>query len=82
MSELGDAFRGLNAYHKERKRKNLAAADSDGWNKHTEYHWWRMLNGKKLDYWPSRNKFMYDGCVMVGDVGGFIRNREKKDVDS
>lgn len=32
-------------------------------------------NGKRLDYWPSRNKFQYNGKVMTGDVLGFIRKR-------
>lgn len=34
------------------------------------------LNGKRLDYWPSRNKFQYEGKVLCGDVQGFIRNRK------
>lgn len=76
MGDMGDDFRALDAHHKKRKAKNLRNAKPEGWKKHTQYHWSRTLNGKRLDYWPSRNKFQYEGRVMCGDVEGFIRNRE------
>lgn len=79
MGDMADDFRFLRQVDKERKERNLAAADPTGWTKHTEYHWSRTVAGKKLNYWPSRNKFRYDnGKVMCGDVVGFIRNQEKK----
>lgn len=79
MSDMGEVFRVMKEQDKERKQRNLAAADPTGWTKHTEHHWSRMVAGKKLNYWPSRNKFQYAGeRVMVGDVVGFIRNQEKK----
>lgn len=64
----------LRASDKERKKRNLNNANPEGWVKHTEYHWSRQLNGDRLDYWPSRNKFMYRGKVMCGDINGFIKN--------
>lgn len=77
-SEIAEYFRDHKEYHRERRERNLRSANDEGWKKHTEYHWSRQLNGKRLDYWPSRNKFQYQGRVMVGDVEGFIRKREKK----
>ncbi len=52
-------------------------ADDGLWNKHTQYHWSRMLNGRKLDYWPSRKKFQYKGKVRRGDVLAFIKRNMK-----
>lgn len=52
--------------------------DDGGWTKHTEYHWSRMVNGKRLDYWPSRSKFQYEGKVQRGDVLNFIKLKETK----
>lgn len=52
------------------------AEDDGGWVKHTEYHWARIVGGKRLDYWPSRSKFQYDGKVQLGDVMKFIRSIE------
>lgn len=50
-----------------------AAANNDGgWTVHTDYHWSRTVNGKRLDYWPSRKKWQYEGRVMRGDVYKFI----------
>lgn len=48
------------------------AADDGGWTKHTEHHWSRTVAGKRLDYWPSRKKYRFDGRVMRGDVHKFI----------
>lgn len=60
----------------KRRRRNRDAADPTGWTIHTEYHWSRMVAGKRLDYWPSTTRFQYDGKVMTGGVEGFIKKRE------
>lgn len=52
-------------------------ADDGLWVKHTQYHWQRTVNGKLLDYWPSKSKFMYCGKVRVGNVQDFMRELEK-----
>lgn len=78
MGDVGEYFKEHREWDRERKKRNLAKADPEGWHKHGEYHWSRDLLGHKLDYWPSRNKFMWKGKVHTGDVVGFIRNREKE----
>lgn len=52
------------------------ASDDGAWVKHTEHHWSRQVAGKRLDYWPSRKKYQYDGRVSRGDVLAFIRKQE------
>lgn len=42
------------------------ANDDGGWTKHTQWHWSRTIDGKRLDYWPSRKKFQWQGKVMRG----------------
>ena len=54
------------------------AQDDGGWTKHTEHHWSRMVAGKRLDYWPSRKKYQFDGRVMRGDVARFIAKAREK----
>ena len=76
MGDMREVFDAIRERDKERRDKNLANANDEGWTKHTPYHWSRDLNGKRLDYWPSRNKFQYEGKVMCGDVEGFIKNRQ------
>ena len=44
------------------------ALDDGGWHKHTQHHWSRMVNGERLDYWPSRKKYQWRGKVRRGDV--------------
>jgi hypothetical protein len=54
-----------------------AHADNDGgWTIHTDYHWSRMLNGHRLDYWPSRKKYQYRGKVKRGDVMKLVNAKE------
>lgn len=48
------------------------------WKVHSQYHWSMTVNGKRLDYWPTKNKFQYDNVVQTGDVNEFIRNMEAK----
>jgi len=78
MGDMGDHFNDLRQIDKERREHNLANANSDGWLKHTDYHWSRFLNGERLDYWPSRNKWQYQGRVMCGRVEDFILKRMGK----
>jgi hypothetical protein len=42
------------------------------WHLYSHYHWSRTLNGKRLDYWPTKSKFQYDGKIVTGDVYDFI----------
>jgi len=66
----------LKAYSKEqydkRRAANMAnAPDDGGWTKHTQWHWSRMIEGHKLDYWPSKRKWQYRGKVSTGDITRF-----------
>ncbi|MFI3902548.1 hypothetical protein [Ochrobactrum sp. S1502_03] len=67
-------------FNSDRKRflSDAIAHDDGGWTKHGEYHWSRMVNGYRLDYWPSRKKFQFKGRVMRGDVASFIRRQALK----
>jgi len=73
MGDVGDDYKALKELNAEKRQRNLENASRDGWHLHTEYHWSRTLNGKRLDYWPSRNKWQHDGKVMCGDVLAFIK---------
>lgn len=79
MGDMAEVFNAMRDADKERRHKNLAKADPEGWTQHTSYHWSRTLNGKRLDYWPSRNKWQYEGRVMCGDIDGFIRKRQSEE---
>ena len=76
MSDMGDIYRAMREMDKERRDRNLAGADDEGWTKHTPWHWSRELCGSRIDYWPSRNRFRWCGRTRIGDVAGFIRNAE------
>ena len=82
MTERDSIWDALKAHSKSKfdaDRKNfkrIAEIQDDGlWNKHTDYHWSRYVNGKRLDYWPSRNKFMFEAKVMRGNVYDFIKRQ-------
>lgn len=57
---MGDLFRAMHAEQKIHKENRLKrASDLIGWTKHTEYHWSRLLNGAKLNWWPTTNRWSY-----------------------
>lgn len=78
-----DAMKGYakSKFNADRERFLSEAHDKDdgGWTVHTEYHWSRMVAGRRLDYWPSRKKFQYRGKVRRGDVMAFISKEDGHD---
>ena len=78
MGDMAEDFKALTKIIKKRKQDNLKKANPDGWKIHTPYHWSRDLNGSRLDYWPSANKFQYEGRLHVGGIEGFIKKRSAK----
>ncbi len=72
---------GMNLTHGMRVRR-VEADPAVGWTKHTLWHWSRDLNGKKIDFWPTKDKWLYDGKVMTGDVDKFIAKISKQSGDA
>jgi len=72
VSETTDLYRETAEYHKQlrqqRLARNEATYDLSNWKQHTPYHWGRTVKGKKLDFWPTKDKWMYDGKVRVGGL--------------
>lgn len=46
--------------------------DQPNWIRHTEHHYGLWLDGKKLDYWPGKRKWMFNGKVQVGGLAEFL----------
>ena len=60
-SDIAELFNELKIERKAAKERRLANADLTGWFKHTDYHYSRLIDGKKMDYWPSTGLVMYKG---------------------
>lgn len=58
--------------------EDAQAKDDGGWVKHTQWHWSRTLCGNRLDYWPSRKKWMYLNEVKRGDVHAFMERIKRE----
>lgn len=81
MGDMAEVFRDMREHDRQRRQRNLEnayASGTDGWTVHHETHWSRMLQGHKLEYWPSKNKWRWLNKTYTGDVHGFIKNREKQ----
>lgn len=78
MGDAHEVYKIIREEDKERKARNLAAADPEGWDKRSEFHWQRTLAGEVIDYWPSRNKWRYQGKTRVGDIKGWLRKKERQ----
>ena len=55
-------------------------SDDGGWTKHTPWHWSRMVNGDRLNYWPSRKRWQYRGRVQRGlkAMHGLLKGETKR----
>jgi hypothetical protein len=56
----------------QRKARLQYAADF-GWSVLTEGHWYRMVDGERLDYWPSTSRWKYRGVYHRGRLPTIIR---------
>lgn len=71
MGDVGEYWRDHKEYIRDKRKKNLKREMPfvlSGWTKHSDHHFSATVKEKRLDYWPSRNKFMYDGKVMTGGI--------------
>lgn len=66
MGDMADAFNELKAYRKEQKKERLSVAKTDGWHKHSEYHYSKVVDNEKLQWWPSTVKAMYKNKMYYG----------------
>lgn len=53
-----------------------AVKHAEGWNKYTFFHWYKSINGIKIDWWPSTRKAMFNGVVYrnVMDINELIKH--------
>ena len=69
MGDMADDFLAMKAATKMRRADRMASANDAGWSKLSEYHWYRIINGQKLNYWPS------SALVMIGTKKHNIRSK-------
>lgn len=70
-----EVFNEIRKQRQERRAKRLMSASDEGWSKHTDTHWYRMVDGEKLHYWPSANKWLYKGKYYRGALPKEILNK-------
>ena len=56
MGDMGDTFAAMKAATKEHRANMLAAADTEGWQQLTEWHYRRQFGKTRVDWWPSGGK--------------------------
>jgi hypothetical protein len=57
-----------------RVKPTKRGTDSLVWKVHTEFHWSVWIDGKQLNYWPTKSKWRYKDRTQTGDVEEFIRS--------
>lgn len=72
-------FKEREAHRKQRRALRLAKADNFGWSKHNDTHWYRVIEGEKLHWWPSANKWLYKGQYYRGGLPKLIKDLIDKD---
>lgn len=74
MFEMSEIFKVMKETKKESRKKRLDSANLEGWTKRTEYHYSRLVNGVKINYWPS------SGLCMIGNKKHDINSKCIRDL--
>lgn len=76
--DMGEMYNDWKEIKQKRGQDKLKKAEKSKrpWKKLTPWHWRIRLQGDPLDYWPTKAKWQWRGKMYVGDVEGFIKNRE------
>ena len=72
MGDMAEVFNAMKQHKKEKRAERFESANDEGWEKHSDHHWYRMINGKKMNYWPS------SGLVMIGKSRMNINGKRAK----
>lgn len=51
------------------------------WHKFTKWHWKTEIDGKRLDYWPTKRKWKFKGELHTGDIERFIESLEQPETE-
>lgn len=70
MGDMREVFDLMREANKQRKEKNLANAEPflKFFTKHTQWHYSTYLNGERVDWWPSTNKWRVSYKNYNGDA--------------
>jgi len=63
-----EVFNIIRKERQERRNKRLNETSDKGWSKHADTHWYLIIDGVKLDYWPSANKWQFKGRYYRGSI--------------
>ena len=66
MSDIGDDFRAVREETRKHHRAMLAQANTEGWTQHTEWHFSRVINEVRVEWWPGSGKARINGRMVYG----------------
>lgn len=66
MGDMGDDFRAMREETRKHRRAMLKKANTEGWTQHTEWHFSRVINGERVEWWPSGGKAKIKGRIIYG----------------
>jgi len=63
---MADVWAGHPQAVQEHRAKMLAQANTTGWTRHTDYHFSRVFDGVRVEWWPSGGKAKIGDCMVYG----------------
>lgn len=67
MGDMGELFNAQREATKLHRAEKLARANTEGWTRHTEWHFSRTFpGGGRVDWWPSTGKASHKGKMVYG----------------
>lgn len=81
-SVMGEVFNAIKQNRRLKRagnyKKALERFEIEGWSKYTDMHWYKYIDGivdrdHLVVYWPSSNKYLYQGEYYYGNVPRELR---------
>lgn len=66
MSYINLGWENIKEEKRKQKEERLDNFDPKGWVKHNDVHFSKIINGSKLDYWPTTTRYRYKGKAYFG----------------
>lgn len=66
MGDMGDLWVGHREAVQKHRAQKLAEADTTGWTPHSPYHFSRLVDGVRIEWWPSGGKAKFGPRMVYG----------------
>lgn len=73
---MAEYYRSMDQWKAQDKAFRLSIANTEGWERYSDYHFSRTFNDKLAYWWPSTGTLIYNGKRYYGHTRSILKLRE------